>query len=104
MIIRLSLPIINTHSLIYSGLPMEVFLIMINIVLFSSDNVVIENRKEVENNQIYYMLMLHRLVRFDDISNLLNLFCCFLQAHKFNFSTIQDLGLKCSAWEVFGYK
>merc|ERR1712013_62882 len=42
------------------GLPMEVFLIMINIVLFSSDNVVIENRKEVENNQIYYMLMLHR--------------------------------------------
>ena len=41
---------------------MEVFLIMINIVLFSSDNVVIENRKEVENNQIYYMLMLHRLV------------------------------------------
>ena len=53
---------INTQSSIYSGLPMEVFLIMINIVLFSSDNVVIENRKEVENNQIYYMLMLHRLV------------------------------------------
>jgi len=42
------------------GLPMEVFLIMINIVLFSSDNVVLENRKEVENNQISYMLFLHR--------------------------------------------
>ena len=27
---------------------MEVFLIMINIVLFSSDNIVLENRKEVE--------------------------------------------------------
>lgn len=42
------------------GLPMEVFLIMINIVLFSSDNIVLENRKEVENNQISYMLFLHR--------------------------------------------
>lgn len=48
------------NNLCEIGLPMEVFLIMINIVLFASDNVVIENRKEVENNQIYYMLMLHR--------------------------------------------
>eukprot|EP00092_Neocalanus_flemingeri_P031382 GFUD01034085.1.p1 GENE.GFUD01034085.1~~GFUD01034085.1.p1 ORF type:complete len:382 (-),score=87.00 GFUD01034085.1:134-1279(-) len=42
------------------GLPMEVFLILINIVLFSSDNIILENRKEVENNQTYYMLFLHR--------------------------------------------
>merc|ERR1719431_448933 len=48
------------NNLCEIGLPMEVFLIMINIVLFASDNVVIENRKEGENNQIYYMLMLHR--------------------------------------------
>eukprot|EP00092_Neocalanus_flemingeri_P037047 GFUD01040332.1.p1 GENE.GFUD01040332.1~~GFUD01040332.1.p1 ORF type:complete len:624 (-),score=130.43 GFUD01040332.1:77-1948(-) len=42
------------------GLPMEVFLILINIVLFSSDNIILENKKEVENNQTYYMLFLHR--------------------------------------------
>ena len=39
---------------------MEIFLILINIVLFSSDNIILENRKEVENNQTYYMLFLHR--------------------------------------------
>jgi len=42
------------------GLPMEVFLILIMIVLFASDNIVLENRKEAENNQTAYMLLLHR--------------------------------------------
>ena len=43
-----------------SGLPMEAYLILIHIVLFSSDNTHLENKAEVENYQTYYMLFLHR--------------------------------------------
>jgi len=42
------------------GLPMEIFLLLIHVVLFSSDNIKLQNRKEVENCQTYYMLFLHR--------------------------------------------
>ena len=42
---------------------MEVFLILIMIVLFASDNIVLENRKEAENNQTAYMLLLHRFLK-----------------------------------------
>ena len=48
----------------FSGLPMEVYLILIHIVLFSSDNIeagdILVNKKEVENIQTNYMLFLHR--------------------------------------------
>ena len=43
---------------------MEVYLILIHIVLFSSDNIeagdILVNKKEVENIQTNYMLFLHR--------------------------------------------
>jgi len=42
------------------GLPMEAYLILIHIVLFSSDNVTLEGRRAVENCQTHYMLFLHR--------------------------------------------
>lgn len=45
---------------------MEVFLILIHIVLFSSDNVddktKLDNKREIENTQTSYMLFLHRFV------------------------------------------
>ena len=39
---------------------MEAYLILIHIVLFSSDNTHLDNKTEVENCQTYYMLFLHR--------------------------------------------
>jgi len=42
------------------GLPMEAYLILIHIVLFSSDNTQLDNKAEVESCQTYYMLFLHR--------------------------------------------
>ena len=39
---------------------MEAYLILIHIVLFSSDNIQLENKAEVESCQTYYMLFLHR--------------------------------------------
>merc|ERR1719266_2402939 len=46
------------------GIPMEVFLILIHIVLFSSDNLdpfeSLLNKGEIENIQTEYMLFLHR--------------------------------------------
>jgi len=39
---------------------MEAYLILIHIVLFSSDNVTLEGRRAVENCQTHYMLFLHR--------------------------------------------
>ena len=44
------------------GLPMEVYLIMINIVLFSSDNITLEKPAAVEAAQTYFMFFLHRWV------------------------------------------
>ena len=48
----------------FSGIPMEVFLILIHIVLFSSDNLdpfeSLLNKGEIENIQTEYMLFLHR--------------------------------------------
>ena len=41
---------------------MEAYLILIHIVLFSSDNVTLEGRKAVENCQTHYMLFLHRSI------------------------------------------
>ena len=46
---------------------MEVFLILIHIVLFSSDNLdpfqSLVHKQNIENIQTEYMLFLHRLVR-----------------------------------------
>ena len=42
------------------GLPMEVFLVMINIVLFSSDNLQLEQPEVASNAQTYFMFFLHR--------------------------------------------
>ena len=43
---------------------MEVFLILIHIVLFSSDNIEnssqLDNKRDIENTQTSYMLFLHR--------------------------------------------
>ena len=48
----------------FSGIPMEVFLILIHIVLFSSDNLdpfqSLTHKREIENIQTEYMLFLHR--------------------------------------------
>ena len=41
---------------------MEAYLILIHIVLFSSDNVTLEGRRAVENCQTHYMLFLHRSI------------------------------------------
>ena len=47
----------------FSGIPMEVFLILIHIVLFSSDNLEpfqsLTHKREIENIQTEYMLFLH---------------------------------------------
>jgi hypothetical protein len=42
------------------GLPMEVFLIIINIILFSSDGIKLENKKMVEDSQTTSMLYMYR--------------------------------------------
>lgn len=42
------------------GLPMEVFLLMIYIVLFSSDDLFLERPVETQHAQTYYMFFLHR--------------------------------------------
>jgi len=42
------------------GLPMEVFLIMINIVLFSSDGLLLEQPETASAAQTYFLLFLHR--------------------------------------------
>jgi len=42
------------------GLPMEVFLIMINIVLFSSDGLHLEQPQTASAAQTYFLLFLHR--------------------------------------------
>ena len=51
----------------FSGIPMEVFLILIHIVLFSSDNLdpfqSLTHKREIENIQTEYMLFLHRWAR-----------------------------------------
>ena len=48
----------------FSGIPMEVFLILIHIVLFSSDNLEpfqsLTYKRDIENIQTEYMLFLHR--------------------------------------------
>ena len=41
---------------------MEAYLILIHIVLFSSDNTNLDNKAEVESCQTYYMLFLHRYI------------------------------------------
>ena len=41
---------------------MEAYLILIHIVLFSSDNTYLDNKAEVESCQTYYMLFLHRYI------------------------------------------
>ena len=55
------------NGLNFSGIPMEVFLILIHIVLFSSDNLdpfqSLVHKQNIENIQTEYMLFLHRLVR-----------------------------------------
>ena len=45
---------------------MEAYLILIHIVLFSSDNTQLENQAEVEICQTYYMLFLHRCTSCTD--------------------------------------
>jgi len=48
------------NKLCQIDIPMEVFLIMINIVLFSPDTLELEGKKVVEENQVKNMLFLHR--------------------------------------------
>lgn len=42
------------------GLPMEAYLILIHIVLFSSDNIELEDKHAVEKSQTHYLLFLYR--------------------------------------------
>ena len=62
-----------TKDLNFSGIPMEVFLILIHIVLFSSDNLdpfqSLVHKQNIENIQTEYMLFLHRWVRKSDEKN-----------------------------------
>ena len=66
---------------------MEVFLILIHIVLFSSDNLEpgqeLDHKAEAENIQTNYMLFLHRysnhVIRWNDLINIHPLFQAILK-------------------------
>ena len=92
----------------FSGIPMEVFLILIHIVLFSSDNLdpfqSLTHKREIENIQTEYMLFLHRWARGGRV--LIRIQECFevlYYTHKSSKSNLWNIPSKCKYFP-WGYQ
>ena len=92
----------------FSVIPMEVFLILIHIVLFSSDNLdpfqSLTHKREIENIQTEYMLFLHRwagggrvLIRIQER------FEALYYTHKSSKSNLWNIPSKCKYFP-WGYQ